>query len=893
MAKLSSDKKYVTVEKGDTLSKIAKDYKSYSGNATYQQLAAINGIPDPNKIGVGDKIYLKGEYLPGTPRVINSTSKVTIKQFALQSNSDNLLFVTWDWSGKSKELDHYEVEWRYGTGDDVWFVGSDDSTTAKQSTYSIPSNAKSVTVRVKPVSKTYKKNNKDTKYFTGAWCDKKKFYTKNLPPVTPSVPSVEIDKYTLTASISDINASELRAKGVQFQIVKDDTKVFKTGKATINTKTNYVSYSCTVSAGSEYKVRCRTYDGDEYSDWTDYSSPQQSIPSASKGIKTLKAKSATEVLIDWHNVKNATGYIVECTTQKRYFDSGTSEVKTVTVNSPVGHAEVTGLESGEEWFFRVRATNDAGQSEWTEIKSIIIGTPPAAPTTWSSTTTVITGEKLVLYWVHNSKDNSYQSMAEVKLTINGKSTSKMVSVKVDENSPEPTYSYEVDTSEYAAGVRIDWCVRTGGITEEPGAWSISRTVLVYAPPSLELNAVFSSNGRGDTYPIIVSTEVGPITQKPVGYSLTVIANETYETVDNLGNPKIVKVGNAVYNKHFDITTNLSLTLSAGDINLESDIKYTMKCVVSMDSGLTAEDSLEFKMDFGDQEFTPNAEIGIDKETLVAHIHPYCERIVSEYHIVKKDGDDYVVTSDRVLRIYGTEMVDTFTITGEQVFFGTTAEGDVVYYCEVVTSTMVGGATVAVYRREFDGGFTEIASGIKSANNTFVTDPHPALDYARYRVVATSNETGAISFYDVPGEPVGESAAIIQWDEEWSEFDTEENAELEQPAWSGSLLKLLYNIDVSESSKQDVELTEYIGREHPVSYYGTQVGQISTWNVDIKKSDKDTLYALRRLQRWMGDVYVRESSGTGYWANITVSFSQNHRELTIPVSLSITRVEGGM
>ena len=64
-------------------------------------------------------------------------------------------------------------------------------------------------------------------------------------------------------------------------------------------------------------------------------------------------------------------------------------------------------------------------------------------------------------------------------------------------------------------------------------------------------------------------------------------------------------------------------------------------------------------------------------------------------------------------------------------------------------------------------------------------------------------------------------------------------------------------------------------------------------MDIPKSDKETLYALRRLSIWMGDVYVREPSGSGYWANISVSFSQTHCQLTIPVQIEITRVEGGV
>jgi hypothetical protein len=135
--------------------------------------------------------------------------------------------------------------------------------------------------------------------------------------------------------------------------------------------------------------------------------------------------------------------------------------------------------------------------------------------------------------------------------------------------------------------------------------------------------------------------------------------------------------------------------------------------------------------------------------------------------------------------------------------------------------------------------------------------------------------------------------IIQWDEEWSTFDTTNEDEMEQPAWSGSLLRLPYNIDVSDSNNADVTHVEYIGRKHPVSYHGTQLGIVSNWSVEIDKTDIDTLYALRRLAIWMGNVYVREPSGSGYWATIKVSFSQTHKATTIPVTLNITRVEGGV
>ena len=67
---------------------------------------------------------------------------------------------------------------------------------------------------------------------------------------------------------------------------------------------------------------------------------------------------------------------------------------------------------------------------------------------------------------------------------------------------------------------------------------------------------------------------------------------------------------------------------------------------------------------------------------------------------------------------------------------------------------------------------------------------------------------------------------------------------------------------------------------------------SVWDTVIPKSDVETLYAIRRLASWMGDVYVREPSGSGYWANVNVSFDRKHGDTTIPVTIKLTRVEGG-
>ena len=292
--------------------------------------------------------------------------------------------------------------------------------------------------------------------------------------------------------------------------------------------------------------------------------------------------------------------------------------------------------------------------------------------------------------------------------------------------------------------------------------------------NIEGNALFELT----SFPFYVKAEAGPEKQTPIGYHLKIVANEGYETVDNIGNPKIVSAGEAVYSKYFDNNfaingvsdTSLYVIMTPANIDLENNISYTLTCTVSMDSGLTAEDSTLFVVAWEDVSYVPNAQIGYDPETYSMMIRPHCE---------DEEGNP------------------------------------------------IAGIKLAVYRREYDGRFVELATDIPNNGYTYITDPHPALNYARYRVVAVAEDTGAISYSDIGAYPIGESAAIIQWNEAWTTFDAVEEAPLAAPNWTGSLLRLPYNIDISSSNAKDVSLVEYIGRSHPVTYYGTQLGETNT------------------------------------------------------------------
>ena len=1090
-----------------------------------------------------------------------SAGKAKVK-IGIQAGTTNTAYARWSW-GK-KNTDSFKYKWKYKTknGKGTWFMGSDGTTSYKDCTYSIPDNAIAVAFTVLPIAK---KNKKNKALWHASWSTTKTLSIGTYSPIAPSAPSVTLDNLSLKMEV-DVSSSE--TEKIEFNIVQDDKKSL--GTTSVKVILRHASFTKSVAEGHEYKVRCRGVKGKSKSAWSDFSSIAVTKPKAPAKITSIKALSSTSIYIEWSKVAIATGYKIEYTTNKDYFDSSPNGVGSVTVDKVVQHAEITGLSSGEHYYFRVCSTNNGGDSAWI-YTDLILGRAPAAPTTWSSTTKAVVGEPLNLYWIHNSQDNSSQTYAQLELTETGVKDEKWVSETIedtgnyssnvetcgltfaidlkasekvvefsfnhfatfkdeittdcmngyivppgdgldscgniwkkypfqisktaypeiahylaegsypapmsapvtvkksqyytgsisqlyfnlavievedvkyatdanydyveitfgiyvsplffsnaiknngnfkttnisaytflmhevstnsriayepskklitiknstDEFEKDKTSVYPIKTDRYTEGATINWRVRTRGVTEEYGDWSIMRTANIYTKPSLALSMAdcLTEDSELTQLPIKVNAVPSPNTQKPMNFLVTVSPTQTYETVDELGNDTLVGAGTEIYSKiidsdfnrqasiknycnpdevtikdsgaevyeyvfdaivsemdaslgitlSFDISMGLGLAMkatavndsgeeltvegsrdgtilsfyipsqngkiskcsiffdglllptiedmtdaqfqiergkgrtsyepwnpelidpnilnmdiSAKDISLENNIEYVLRCTVSMDSGLSATSEITFIVAWGDDEFDVECQLVYDEDDIAMDIYPYCSQV---------DAGEPDPTIQALL---------------------------------------------SVYRREYDGTFVEIESGLENSSNTFVRDPHPALDYGRYRIVAISEATGNVIYRDIPGEPIGETAIIIQWNETVTdklEFDGTDGVEDAIPQ-SGTMLRLPYNIDISDGQKKDISTVKYIGRRYPVSYYGTSIDTNPTWNVEIPATDTDTLYALRRLAIYMGDVYVREPSGAGYWATVEVSYSQKHRELTIPVTLSITRVEGG-
>lgn len=870
------------VQRGDCLWNIAANRNVYGNGSKWTLIADANGISRSNPIiYVGNVLTIPNISSGGssTTKPSANNTQVTVTWWALfttdssQSNNRNM-GVAWDFT--RAHTDHYDLKWEQYKQGRWWVISDWSSTSLKEATGSADVEATQIRVRIKPIAATHTVNNKEVYYWTDGKEVVKTYNFANNPPepVSQSI-NVEINKLRLRTYIDNINPTTMNAKQVEFEVYKNDTTKYLTAVANISSSGNHVEYAWDVDPGQKYKIRARAKRDSVYGGWTDFTENVLSVPSAPIDFKISARNQETpggETLYyayaEWDKVVSATEYTIEYTTNPENFDVNPQAVSSETIDNPDANSYYISVELGNTWYFRIKASNEQGDSSFSTIESITMGLKPAVPTTWSNTTNAIVDEQIKLYWVHNSLDGSVETLAHLTVmcynaaTPSAEPLTKVITV-VNERPIEDrnkTSIYIIDINDpnldpvfalmLQNGGKLKWYVQTKGIGSQESDPSVEREINVYLRPQITIdiqNNYDVSIDEVNSFPFYIYAESLPLSQIPVSYYVEIISNSFYESTDNVGKNKSVNPGDIIYQKYYDPTGDnkhsFALEMSPYNIDLEPHANYTVRITVAMDSGLSAIDSQDFDVEWEEMFYDASATVIFNEDTLEASIQPFCY----EYF---DDG-----------------------------------EGG-------VTPELVENCLISVYRKNMDGSFTEIIKDILNSNDIYVLDPHPTLDYMRYRIIAKTTETGSMTYNDIEPIKVNNPNVVFQWGEEWDPYIViDEN--YEPPKFAGSMLKIPYNIDVSDSTNKDVSLVEYVGREHPVSYYGTQLGSTSEWSVNIPADDKETLYAIRRLMVWKGDVYVREPNGSGYWANVSANYSIAHTDTIIPVSFSITRVEGGV
>ena len=597
------------------------------------------------------------------------------------------------------------------------------------------------------------------------------------------------------------------------------------------------------------------------SDYSEIAGPVYAKPAKASGLKA-RALTSESVRLDWVN-EGRTGdyYWVEWTDDySAWKDNDDSKIhRTSDIPEPgTQRHTVSGLESGKRWYFRVGRGNDAGKSNaWaggTITVSALLGTVPEAPTVGTTPSALTTDDSLTMSWTHNSEDKSEQSAYQVEITVNGTARTR---------SGTTASELTLTMASIGAGdaATVTWRVRTKGVLDTWGAWSKRQTVKVWA--TLSVGLAITKNDGSDfpddpqtgrplvtTYPfrIKVDNDAAGWGNKAIQWYGSITSDDDIPYIGRDGEDAWTFAGEAVwsYQKDVDEAEGYAIDVKVQwkDVALVDGARYTVRfgCVTRQGMRCEAE-PLPFVFGAGTAEFpAPFANFEFDPESLACTIWPWCYRAA--------DPEEPDVPGTR-LRSY---------------------------------------TLLAVYRIMGDGEAVLIAENIKNAGKQWVIDPHPSFGTCRYRIVATDTQTGAQNATEGDVETPFESICI-QWGDD---FFLTEGQDGTSVATSGTRVVLPYNLQVNESYAPDVALREYAGRRAPVAYYGTQRGARASWTADLAKDiDADALGLLRRLARTMEDVYVREPSGTGYWAHAEVSgISHAHNTSSVGAQISVTAVDHG-
>lgn len=752
-------------------------------------------------------------------------------------------------SAKRKNIDSISIVWRYkvlnSKGKTVWLKGSSETVgkaSSKSGTYSAPSESLAVKATVKPLL-----TKKGKKKATAAAKSKTRSFAANAP-AKPNAPTVIVDGYSLTLRIQ---TSDPYADGAVFYLFRDNepNPFWSSSKIDIS-GAGVAQQVTTLDPDHSYYARVKLLNDTVESEYSDAAPISElTIPGQVMGL-TATPLSQTQIQLSWTVTSGAAstnGYEVEYATDSKYFGGSNATVNTVSNVTAYINVEV-----GNIWYFRVRAKNSSGiAGSWSSTVSAAAGSKPNPPTTWTLESSVFVGSSITFYWAHNTADGSKPTKSQIEYSVNSGPTQvieKTHSLGPDDKDYTFNHILQVPASTFNSGDVLKWRVRTQGIPAMGWSeYSALREVRIFAPASLSLSVPRTIT----VFPINIRLTVTPSSQSVVSFYLAIRARDSYDDEDYMGEFQHVMAGQLIFSRNYtNLGNNDTIRLTPSDINLLNGQTYDIEAVVATSSGLTANDTAEFTLDITERDYYMDMGITVDPDSLAAALIPGCYSEVSE----DEEGDDIFNPED-----------------------------------------IVDNVVLNVYRINFDGSFTLIAEGLVNDGTTVISDPHPALDNGKYRLVAIDNQTGSMYFDDIISEDLEVKGLVLQWDAKYSNYlirdvgDEIEDAAIGDMA-GGTILKLPYNVKKSESSELDTALVEYIGRSHPVSYYGTQKGQKSSYSTDVPKDDYETLELLRRLQVWPGDVYIRAQDGLGYWAKIEVSFDRDYDSLLMPVSIDATRVD---
>jgi carboxypeptidase T len=228
-------------------------------------------------------------------------------------------------------------------------------------------------------------------------------YCSTPPPAAPT------DLAAAAVSSSQINLSWTDSDNTEagFKIERCTGAGCSDFAQIATTSANVTSYSNTgLTASTSYSYRIKAYNGagdSDYSNTASAATPAIPVPNPPSNL-TATAASTSQINLAWTDTaSNETGYKIE-----RCTGAGCSNFAQIaTVGANVTSYSNTGLAASTSYSYRVRATNTAGDSDYSNAATAVTQAAPAVPAAPTNlVATVISRSQINLAWTDNSSNET-------------------------------------------------------------------------------------------------------------------------------------------------------------------------------------------------------------------------------------------------------------------------------------------------------------------------------------------------------------------------------------------------------------------------------------------------------------------------------------------------------
>ena len=491
---------------------------------------------------------------------------------------------------------------------------------------------------------------------------------------------------------------------------------------------------------------------------------------------------------------------------------------------------ISGLETGIRWYFRVRLAKKTGDNQiygaWSNMETVDLSSAPTIPMLSTSAGVITEDGSVSAFWSYVTGDGTSQAYAEIceaEITQQGVEYGDVIA------STETAQHVDIYASEvgWAAGETHYLCVRvvsaSGRISD---GWSDPVPVIIAEP--LEITSI--------TTTLVEQTITVDEDTRTIN-ALTVMPMEvTVEGAGDGGTTTIVIERAADY--HIDRPSEEDFNGYEGETiflyseigeeavsierefllgSLDDDATYNLICTIQDGLGQTATEIIPFEVHWAHQAVIPTATATIDGNiAIIEATQPegYMQGDTIDIYRLSADKPELIVEGGE----FGTQYVDPYPAMGQ-----------------------FGGHRV-VYRT-IDG------------------------DY-----ITEDNELAWVDLREADGDYYDEDYSIIDFD--------------------GESLYVRYNMELSNSWEKNFKETRYLGGSVQGDWNKGYSRSSTVDAVTVVSSDPETIAAVRRLAVHDGICHIRTKDGSSYPCDIQVSDSMSYSTAgkVYEFSLKITRTE---